>query len=157
MPFARLTVGRARFRREPGISKFARLKRLKISVRNSRFALSVNLIRLLKMISNCWKFGPRNAFRGTLPKVPGCGVVNAAGFKIKRSLLRYGFTPGTKSGLRTLREAPPPGVLTTAMNPGGNGLAALIVPGNCPTNPLAKVVVTPPAPVGTVQPLVARH
>src|SRR6476646_8236379 len=121
-PPAQLTVGRARLRREPGTSKFARLKILKIYVRNSRFVRSLNLNRLLRSRSNCWKFGPRRKFRGTSPNVPGAGVVNAAGFRIKRSFVRYGLTPGTRLGRRTLRDAPPPGVFTTAMKPAGSGL-----------------------------------
>ena len=60
-------------------------------------------------------------------------------------------------GRRTFREFPPPGVFTTAMNPGGSGFAVLIVPGNCAVKPLAKVLVAPPAPVGTTQPAVATH
>src|ERR1700686_1520360 len=103
---------------------------LKISVLNSRFVVSENLKRLLKTRSNCWKFGPRRKFLGTLPNVPGSGVVKAAGFRTFRSLLRYGFTPGIRSGRRTLREAPPPGVFMTAMKPGGSGFAVLIVPGS---------------------------
>src|SRR6185295_10667676 len=130
---------------------------LNISVLNSRFTLSLNLIRLLKTRSNCWNFGPVKKFRGALPKVPGAGVAKAAGFIVRRSFVRYGFTPAMRSGRRTLRDAPPPGVLTTALNPGGNGLAALIVPGSCATKPLANVVVAPPAPVGTTQPAALRH
>src|SRR5215471_5319841 len=104
-----LTVGSARLRVVPGLLKFARLKILKISVRISRLVVSVNLNFLLKMASNCWKFGPYRKFRGVLPKVPGAGAVNAAGLTINRSALtRYGLTPATKSGRRTLREAPPP-------------------------------------------------
>src|SRR5260370_22163814 len=112
-PPEQLTAGRARFKREPGMSKFARLKTLKISVLNSRFVVSENLKRLLKTRSTCLKFGPRRKFRGTLPKVPGAGVVNAAGFSRLRSLFRYGLAPGTRSGRRTLRDDPTPGVLTT--------------------------------------------
>src|SRR5437870_10313335 len=123
--------GSARLRREPGTSKFARLKTLKTSVLNSRFVLSENLMRLMKTRSNCWKLGPRKKFLGTLPKVPGAGVVNAAGFRISRSFVKYGLTPLIRSGRRTLRDAPPLGVFTTVMKPGGSGFAALIVPGNC--------------------------
>src|SRR6185295_7867545 len=121
---------------------------LKISVRNSRLVVSENRIRLLKIKSNCWNFGPRRALRGTSPKVPGSGVVKAAGLSMRRSLLRYGFTPETRLGRRTLRDAPPPGVFTTAMKPGGNGFAALIVPGRPATKPVGNVVVPPPADVG---------
>src|SRR5215210_3944938 len=130
---------------------------LKISVRNSRFFDSENLMRLFRTRSNCRNPGPRKKFLGTLPNVPGAGVAKAAGFKIRRSLVKNGLTPATRSGRRTFREAPPPGVLTTAMNPGGNGLAALIVPGNCATKPLANVVVAPPVPIGIVQPAAFRH
>ena len=83
-----VTLGKAKFKREPGMSKLARLKTLKISVLNSRFVVSVNLKRLLKMRSNWRKFGPRRKFLGTLPKAPGAGVVKAAGFKMSRSLVR---------------------------------------------------------------------
>src|SRR6267378_2503342 len=93
---------------------------LKISVLNSRFFDSENLMRLFKTRSNCLKPGPGRKFLGTLPKVPGAGVANAAGFKMSRSLVKYGLTPGTRSGRRTLREAPPPGVFTTVIKPGGN-------------------------------------
>src|ERR1043165_1013441 len=71
---------------------------------------------------------------------------------MKRSLSWYGLTPEIHSARRTFRDAPPPGVLTTPTKPGGNGATALIVPGNWATNPLAKVVVAPPAPVCTTQP-----
>src|SRR5438876_8500265 len=94
-----------------GFAKLVRLKILKISVRNSNFAVSVSRNRLLKIISNWRKFGPRRAFLGRLPNVPGAGVANAAGFNIDRSLFKYGFTPATMSGRRTFRELPPPGVL----------------------------------------------
>src|SRR4029078_9628817 len=107
-PAAQLTAGSARFRRDPGMSKFARLKRLKISVRNSRLVVSLNLNRLFRIRSNCWKFGPRKKFLGTSRKVPRAGVVSAAGFRINRSFVRYGLTPGTRFGRRTLRDAPPP-------------------------------------------------
>src|SRR3981081_1818127 len=120
------------------MSKFVRLKTLKISVRNSRFIDSENRKRLLKTRSNCLKFGPRSALRGRLPNVPGAGVANAAGFKIFRSLFKYGLTPEIKSGRRTFRELPPPGVLTTPMKPGGN-----VPPGNCATKPFGEGVVAP--------------
>src|SRR6267143_6370263 len=122
---------------------------LKISVLNSRLVDSEKLMRMFKTISNCLKLGPRKELRGTLPNVPGAGVANAAGFRMSRSLDKYGLTPATRSGRRTLREAPPPGVLMTAMKPGGNGLAPLIVPGNWATKPFVNVVVAPPAPVVT--------
>ena len=48
-----LNVGSARFNREPGMSKLARLNTLKISVRNSILVVSENLKRLLKIKSNC--------------------------------------------------------------------------------------------------------
>src|SRR5437660_10321355 len=111
---------------------------LKISVLNSRFIVSENLKRLLKIRSNCLKLGPRRKFRGALPKVPGAGVVKAAGFRINRSLVKYGFTPGTRSGRRTLRDAPPPGVLTTPMKPAGG------LPDNWATKPVGS----PPQPAG---------
>src|SRR6266550_6760047 len=130
---------------------------LKTSVLNSRFVDSENLMRLFRTTSNCLKLGPRKACRGRLPNVPGAGVAKAAGFKMSRSLDKYGLTPATRSGRRTLREAPPPGVLITAVKPGGNGLAALIVPGNCATKPLANVVVAPPGPVGSTHPAAFRH
>ncbi len=117
------------------MSKFARLKILKTSVLNSRFVVSLNLNRLFKITSTCLKFGPRKKFRGTLPNVPGAGIVKAAGFKRLRSLFRYGLTPGIRSGRRTLRDAPPPGVLTTAIKPAGSGFEALIVPGSDRTSP----------------------
>src|SRR5882762_3808303 len=94
------------------------LKILNISVRNSSFAVSVNLNRLFRIRSNCRKFGPRRALRGRFPKVPGAGVAKAAGFNIDLSLFRYGLTPETMLGLLILRELPPPGVLTTAVKPG---------------------------------------
>src|SRR5262245_20952602 len=149
-------LGNAKFNRDPGMSKFGRLNRLKISVRNSRFIDSVIGKRLLKIRSNCLKSGPRKAFRGTLPKAPGAGAAKAAGFSRFRSLFKYGLTPETKSGRRTFRDAPPLGVLTTAMNPEGNGFVPLTVPGSWATKPFAKVVVTP-APVGTTQPAEFTH
>src|SRR6266404_3544550 len=135
-PAAQATVGSAKFKREPGVSKFARLKILKTSVLNSRFVLSENLKRFMKTRSNCWKFGPRRKFRGTLPNFPGAGVVNAAGFRMSRSLVRKGLTPGSKSGRRTLRDAPPPGVFTTAIKPAGG------LPDSCATKPVGN----PPQP-----------
>src|SRR5262245_55535003 len=128
---------------------------LKISVRNSRFTVSVNLNRLLKIKSSWLKFGPWRKLRGTLPRVLGSGVAKASGFKISRSAFKNGSTPGTRFGRRTFREAPPPGVLITPTNPGGRGAAALIVPGSWVVNPFAKVVV-PPALVGTTQPAALR-
>src|SRR5438105_286245 len=115
---------------------------LKISVLNSKFVDSLNLNRLLRIRSACMKFGPRRKFLGTLPKDPGAGVVNAAGLRINRSFVKYGFTPGMRSGRRTLRDAPPPGVFTTAVKPTGSGLAALTVPGSWATNPFGN----PPQP-----------
>src|SRR5437764_13678221 len=82
IPTGQLTVGKARFKREPGTSKLARFKMLNISVLNSRFTFSVNLKRLFRTRSNCLKSGPRKKFRGALPNVPGAGVVNAAGLRI---------------------------------------------------------------------------
>src|SRR6185369_17805469 len=73
------TVGSALFRVVDGTAKFAKLKMLKISVRNSRFVDSVIAKRLLSTRSNCRKFGPRRALRGKSPKVPGIGIENAAG------------------------------------------------------------------------------
>ena len=47
---------------------------------------------------------------------PGCGVANAAGFRNSSPpSLMNGSTPGTRSGRRMLRDAPPPGVLMTAV------------------------------------------
>ena len=47
--------------------------------------------------------------------MPGCGVANAAGFRNSSPPSSMnGSTPGTRSGRRVLREAPPPGVLMTA-------------------------------------------
>src|ERR1044072_3990184 len=109
---------------------------LKISVLNSRLVFSENLNRLFRTISIWRKFGPRKKLRGTSPKVPGAGVVNAAGFSIERSFVKYGFTPGIRFGRRTFRDAPPPGVLTTARNPAGG------FPDNCATKPVGN----PPQP-----------
>ena len=66
--------------------------------------------------STCLKFGPWIELRSRLPNVPGCGVANAAGFrKSSPPSVMNGSTPGTRSGRRTLRVAPPPGVLMIAM------------------------------------------
>ena len=71
-----------------------------------------------KKKSICLKFGPWIELRSRLPNVPGIGAANAAGFRNSRPpSLMNGSTPGTRSGRRTLREAPPPGVLITATRP----------------------------------------
>src|SRR5262245_45145558 len=99
------------------MAKFVTLKRLKNSVRKSRLVFSERPNLLLSTKSSCRELGPRSALRGRLPNVPGWGVVNAAGLMRLRSLLRYGFTPGIRSGRRVARLEPPPGVLITAVRP----------------------------------------
>src|ERR1041384_7264768 len=113
---------------------------LKISVRNSRFTLSENRKRLLKIRSNCLKLGPFKAFRGRFPNVPAAGIANAAGFKKFRSLFKYGLMPGSKFGRRNCRDAPPPGELTTAVKPTGKGCVPL-TDGNCAVKPCGTVMV----------------
>ena len=44
--------------------------------------------------------------------MPGCGVVNAAGFSQRTPSLRYGSTPGTRSG-RCVPRLLPPGIFVT--------------------------------------------
>ena len=78
--------GSALFSVELGLAKFARLKMLKNSERNSKFLFSLIGNRLARMRSNCWKFGPLKAFRGKFPYVPGSGIAKAAGFRKLRSL-----------------------------------------------------------------------
>jgi len=84
----KLSVGRPTFKVEEGSAKFAWLKRLKISVRNSSLTLSLMGMRLLKIRSDCQKPGPRRALRARLPNVPGAGMAKAAGLRRFRSLLR---------------------------------------------------------------------
>lgn len=112
--------GSGLFKVEAGFPKFARLKILKISVRNSRLYLSEKRKRLLKIKSNCLKLGPVSTLRGKSPKAPAKDAANAAGFKKLRSLLRYGLTPATRFGRRVCLDEPPPGALTTAINPAGS-------------------------------------
>src|SRR6476660_1473040 len=92
------------------------LKMLKISIRTSPLGPLLGPIRLATTASTCQKFGPWIELRSRLPFVPGFGVVNAAGLrKSSPPSLINGLTPGTRLGRRTFREAPPPGVLTTAV------------------------------------------
>jgi hypothetical protein len=61
------------------------------------------------------KVGPWIELRSRLPNVPGAGVANAAGLRNTRPpFSTKGFTPGTRSGRRTLRDEPPRGVLMIA-------------------------------------------
>src|SRR3954451_8634644 len=71
--------------------------------------------RLATTRSTCANDGPRSASRFRLPNSPGAGIENAAGLSHCSPSLRYGLTPGTRLGRRTPREAPPPGVLMTAV------------------------------------------
>ena len=68
---------------------------------------------LLSVISNCCSPGPVRLLRAELPKEPAAGIENAAGFSQFSPFCRYGSTPATTSGRRTLRLLPPPSVLTT--------------------------------------------
>ena len=86
-------------------------------MRNSTLADSVMANFLARIRSCCMNLGPWIWLRTRLPNVPGFGIAKAAGLRIVRSLLRNGSTPGTRSGRRTLRELPPPGVLMTAVRP----------------------------------------
>ena len=93
------------------------LKMLNTSVRNSIFIDSLTANFFAK-IRSCWtNLGPCIWLRTRLPKVPGLGIAKAAGLRIVRSLLINGLAPGIRSGRRTLRELPPPGVLITAVPP----------------------------------------
>src|SRR6476620_3404058 len=93
---------------------------LKTSVRNSKFIVSETRNFFARIKSTCLKLGPESALRGKSPNSPGAGVANAAGLIKLRSLFKYGLTPATRFGRRILRDAPPPGVLTTATKPVGN-------------------------------------
>src|SRR5437868_3731885 len=66
---------------EGGLAKFAWLKRLKNSARNSRLVDSASWKRLFSTISNCRKSGPCNWPRLRFPSVPGAGMANAAGLR----------------------------------------------------------------------------
>src|SRR5215471_4960843 len=90
---------------------------LKNSALNSTFDPSVILKRLFITTSACQKFGPCSELRLRLPNVPGAGIANAAGLRNWRSLPRNGLTPAIKSGRRTFRDDPPPGVLITNEHP----------------------------------------
>src|ERR1043165_2446795 len=99
---------------------------LKNSALNSTLAVSVRRKRLFITMSACQKFGPCSELRTRLPNVPGDGMAKAAGLRNWRSLPRNGLTPGIRSGRRTLRDAPPPGVLITAVTivvPAGHAVA----------------------------------
>ena len=143
--------GRELFRVVDGLMKFVWLKMLNTSVLNSKFIVSVIRNRLVTIMSACQNPGPESSLRGKFPNVPGAGVANAAGLIKLRSLLRNGFAPEIRSGRRMLRDAPPPGVFTTAANPVGkalkNGISGLAVlkVGKFAVKPLAK---KPPEPFG---------
>src|SRR5262249_23928195 len=101
-----------------GFEKLARSNRLKTSIRNSTL-LGPEIGKGFDSTRSVWlKPGPCSEPRSRLPKVPGFGVANAAGFRNSTPpLWRNGSTPGTRSGRRTLRELPPPGVLISAVRP----------------------------------------
>ena len=84
----KLRFGRALLSVVDGLAKFAELKMLKTSVRNSKFIVSVKRNFFEKVISNCRKLGPDNSLREILPKVPAAGVANAAGLIRLRSLFK---------------------------------------------------------------------
>ena len=100
-----------------GLAKLVWLKRLKTSRRSSAFVPRLlKLNRFATTRSICWKLGPLMELRSRLPNVPGFGVANAAGFrKMRPPSSMNGSTPGIRSGRRVAREAPPPGVLMTAV------------------------------------------
>src|SRR5262245_38834634 len=107
---------------EGGAAKFVKLKMLKNSALNSTLRVSANGNFLFKMTSTCRNFGARRKFRGKLPNVPGFGIAKAAGLKSVRSWLRYGSTPGIRSGRRVARLEPPNGVLIMAVRPAAGEL-----------------------------------
>src|SRR5437899_8681421 len=61
---------------EFGVAKFARLNRLKISIRNCRFCLPTNVFLKIDM-STIFRSGPRRLLRPTVPYSPGGGSTNA--------------------------------------------------------------------------------
>ena len=119
-PFKMPGLGKALLSVVDGFAKLVWLKMLNISVRSSKFIVSLNLNRLARIISNCLKPGPDSSLREKLPHCPASGIANAAGLIKLRSWFRNGSTPAIRSGRRILRELPPPGVFTTATNPTGN-------------------------------------
>src|SRR5262249_39352123 len=101
-----------------GVAKVVLLNRVNTSTRSSAFGPRPGGMRLATTRSIWWKPGPWMAFRSRLPKVPGSGVANAAGFRNRRPPSSMnGSTPGTTSGRRVARDAPPAGTLMTAVRP----------------------------------------
>jgi hypothetical protein len=83
-----------------GWSKFARLKILKNSARNSGARFSLSFVFLSTAKSTCLKAGPKTVPRPRLPKVPLAGNEKAAGLNQLSTDLwpGYGLTPMTALG-----------------------------------------------------------